>query len=104
MKRDEPFEGKCTYESDSDHVLVGRITFVLHTDHLECLLIIFSLPNQSCTKLNSAVLMKSYPKMQGREECVIGRQCPVYSLKYHKSVQSAGIGKYLIKNHHHQTP
>lgn len=30
----EPLEGRCTYESDIDHILVCGITFVLHTDHL----------------------------------------------------------------------
>jgi len=46
VNRDEPFEGKCTYESGTYRIFAGRITFVLHTDHLECMLIIFSLLNQ----------------------------------------------------------
>lgn len=72
MKRDEPFEGQCTYESDIDHILVGRMTFVSHTDHLKWMLIFLSSPESVMHKVKficlDGILSK---KMQDREECVI---------------------------------
>lgn len=44
LKRDE---GKCASESDTDHLLIGRITFVLHISHLEHMFSIVSVLNQS---------------------------------------------------------
>lgn len=47
LKRDEPVEGKCASESDTDHLLIGRITFDLHISHLEHVFSIISVLNQS---------------------------------------------------------